>query len=142
MSGIDDPGFLDLASARRAAALMKQAREQLTHADEVAEAAWRTSIVRRQAEALIQLIDQRIERQFLIREARGLGRIAHNIRNLFHFVHHTRPAAMQKPHHGDLELLCDESFDLNLAAAIFELAQAPFEHVIHSETSGVSDGQS
>lgn len=76
-------------------------------------------VIRRQAEILIELIDQRIELQRVVQRsfsARLFGKASGYLRD---FVKRVRPAAAQHLQHRDLKIAQEPDLALKLAEAVF-----------------------
>lgn len=75
------------------------------------------SIVRRQAEALVDLVDQRIEDAFI---ASRVGLVAKALKNIAGFFKGAGKAAPKQGHHRNREMALRRYLALQKAAAIFE----------------------
>lgn len=79
----------------------------------------RASVIRRQAELLVELVDQRIELQRVSQFSFGTGMVGKVLRNLFEFIERAWPAAMKQCGHGDLKSAQKRDLILELAELIF-----------------------
>lgn len=79
----------------------------------------RASVIRRQAELLVKLVDQRIELQRVSQFSFGTGVVGKVLRNLFKFIERAWPAAMKQRGHGDLKGAQERDLFLELAELIF-----------------------
>lgn len=121
---LPDSGFAYTEAAHRSAYFARLRKEVSSVAEE--GRALRASIVRRQAEILIELVDQRIRSQRIVHQALGarLGR------NLLGFINHclgkVGKAPIHGPHEGELEGVRHLEVAMELAQAVFEHPEAVF----------------
>lgn len=145
---IDDGGFVDPEAAKVQAraifddriARMRQAIELDREENEELHA----SIVRRQAEILLQLIDQRIRRERLLHQPFGF-RLVSQFRDFAEkILGKSRKLGLHDPHEGDLESVRHLDVDQQLAELIFKhpnaALRAHFRRTSHS--SSVADASS
>lgn len=97
------------------------------------------SIIRRQAELLLELMDQRIGRERIVPKVFGSRRIAQLLDHIRHCITKVGKASRQDMHDRDLEVAGHLQLELELAQMIFMHPQTVFQAHVHGDSPTAVD---
>lgn len=97
------------------------------------------SVIGRQAEALVNLIDQRVEDALLFERVVRPRLIDKALHHLPEFIKRRWPALFQKDQHRELQIAQRRDLTLDLAAAIFQQPHAILDGHFQGQFSNHSD---
>ncbi|MCW3836013.1 helix-turn-helix domain-containing protein [Sphingomonas canadensis] len=127
-----DAAYARAAFERQAAALREATREDRRIGE---------LVVRRRAELLLELIDQRAQRVRIVDPPFGLRRLLHGIGYLKHLFRRALPDAFEQPQHGELELPDDGGVALQLALKIFDHGELERDVRVHGDFPAGGDSR-